>query len=52
MLDNDDDFDRIFNKGLKWGIGVWVAVLLVNVAIWGVVIWAIIKLVNHFTGSN
>lgn len=40
------------SRGEKMGagafIGVWVAVVLGNLAFWGVVIWAIIKLVNHY----
>lgn len=42
----EDDFDRNFNRFFKWGVGVWVGVLLANLIIWGVAIWALIELVQ------
>jgi hypothetical protein len=43
-----DMFDRDFKRITRWGIGVWVTVLAINVALLAVVVWAVIKLVNHF----
>lgn len=50
-----DDWERDFDKSAKrmfrWGVGVWVGVLLANLVIWGVVIWAIIQLVQWVTSK-
>ena len=47
----EDDFDRKFNRAFKWGVGVWVGVLIANLIIWGVVIWAIVELVQWVTSK-
>lgn len=47
----ENDFDRTAKRAFRWGVGVWVAVLLANLVIWGVAIWAIVQLVQWVTAK-
>lgn len=49
--DWEASFDKNMNRGMRAGIAIWLAFLILNLIFWGVAIWGVIEVVQWLTSK-